>query len=267
MWKRRIRRNPSNVLPKLFLILFIFSVIGLIILLLKTNLLTVKKIEIDKPCVEESLIKNTANLLEQNYFLIDSTKIIKNLKKRFLCIENIKISKSFPDKVKLEIIKREAASQFINQKEKIASSSMQITEIATPSANYNDEILLVDKEGVVFAKSANYLNVPEIFLYGLKISLGDKLKDGMLNYLKILDKFKTFGVLIEKSWTDGKELVILTPEKSKIVFHLEENIDIQLASLQLILSEAKIDLKEVELIDLRFDKPVIKIAPKNNGKR
>jgi len=45
--------------------------------------------------------------------------------------------------------------------------------------------------------------------------------------------------------------------KYKIYFNLEEDMAFQLASLQLILNQDKIEKDKVEYIDLRFDKPVI----------
>ncbi|MBI4038755.1 hypothetical protein HY384_02235 [Candidatus Daviesbacteria bacterium] len=54
----------------------------------------------------------------------------------------------------------------------------------------------------------------------------------------------------------------------RIIFRLSNSLDVQLASLQLILGKAKIDGSRLEFIDLRFDKPVLKFTPKeSNGKR
>ncbi len=92
----------------------------------------------------------------------------------------------------------------------------------------------------------------------------DKSEGSFLNNaLKILDKIKTFGVTTKKSWVSG-EFFIINPDimDPKIIFRLDSQIDIQLASLQLILTEAKIDLKELTFIDLRFDKPIVRFAPK-----
>ena len=78
------------------------------------------------------------------------------------------------------------------------------------------------------------------------------------NIIKIFDKTKSLGIEIKQAWL--RENILVTETIPKMIFKLD-NVDSQLASLQLILSEAKIESKELEIIDLRFDKPVIKFAP------
>lgn len=54
-----------------------------------------------------------------------------------------------------------------------------------------------------------------------------------------------------------REIEVWLEEGILILFNSEKDVDIQLDSLQLILSRAKIEGKTIKKIDLRFDKPVI----------
>ncbi len=105
-------------------------------------------------------------------------------------------------------------------------------------------------------------NIPRIYFYDKNISLGNKLDKSLKDSLKILDKIRTFGVNI-KDTRVLNDLFLIYPQEGwpKIIFRMDDKVDIQLASLQLILEKTKIDNKELEFIDLRFDKPIVKFAP------
>ena len=78
-----------------------------------------------------------------------------------------------------------------------------------------------------------------------------------------MDAVKKMGISVNESFLNDS-FFIIKDETSviKVIFRLKNEVDIQLASLQLILDKAKIDEKELEFIDLRFDKPVVRYAPK-----
>lgn len=128
-------------------------------------------------------------------------------------------------------------------------------------------------KGWFFSKNIGSLDIPKLYLYNSKISLGQELGASINNALKILSKTKTFGVDAEKSWVIDNFLITDTTSKSRVIFKLNDKVDIQIASLQLILAEAKInhrtiptepgiDSNKLEFIDLRFDKPIVRFAPK-----
>lgn len=231
------------------------------------GLFTVKKVGVEAVlpgCVNENQLKDSSGILGQNFFLVNSAKIEKILKQKFFCIKSLNISKHFPDKVILQTSGRQPFAVLVDLKDKPVSPASLIENIATPSAGQLGNLYTIDDEGVVFDKNKDALNTPRIYIYGLTIAQGNNWTGG-LNALKILDKAKTFGVDIGESWMDEGYFVINSKPKPKIIFNLGGNIDIQLASLQLILAEAKINLKELEFIDLRFDKPIVRFTPKKNG--
>lgn len=272
MWRRRrLQKKRSGKWGKIFWIIPAFLIIAFLYLFFKSGIFNIKQVEVQDNqlgCTDGSQIRNLVTLVGQNFFLMDSQKIEDNLKKKFYCINSILIKKYFPSKVRVEVLKRLPVAIFNNLKEKEASIS-SLVDMATPSAQQIQDSFVVDGEGVVFSKDTSGLNVPGIYIYDPGISLGKRMESNLVkNSLKILERVKQMGVEIKESWIFDNFFVINSEvSKLKIIFRLDDKLDIQLASLQLILDKAKIDLKELEFIDLRFDKPVIKVAPEKDAKK
>lgn len=251
----------------IFIILLVVLIIS-IFFFVNSGFFRIKKIEVlgDKvECAEIDQIKNEAELYGQNFFFLDKTKPQEKLKAKFLCINEVYISKVFPDKLNIKIISRRPAAILINTAGVKAQLSLLIENIATPEASGTKGSFIVDNEGVVFSKSRDDLDILRIYV-DMDLAEGKKFGNSFINNtLKILDRIKTFGLSFKKSWII-EDVLIINPDTSdpKIIFKLSNQTDIQLASLQLILAKAKIDLKELTFIDLRFDKPVVRFAPKKN---
>lgn len=279
MWKqRRIKRRLVGFNIKYILTFFILVMFVLIIYFLKSGFFNIKVVEIevkDIACVQTNQLKDSSNLSGQNFLFLDFAKVVSNLKNKFVCIKSIEVSKYLPDKVKLQVLGRQPLAVLISLKEKQASISALVENMATPSAEQVQNSLVVDDEGVIFAEDPNLLNTPKIYIYNFQTSAGEKVNNIQIkNILKILEKIKAVGLFVNSGFA-GDDFFVVNIEnlKPKIIFRLTDQVNIQLASLQLIISEAKInrgtipddtgiDLRDTEFIDLRFDKPVIKVAPK-----
>lgn len=266
MWKRRKPKKRFPVVLAIFPVIVILLVVFLLYLFIKTGLLTVKKVEVEGNrlgCTDVNQLKDSSALYGKNYLFINSAKIEEGLKKKYLCIKSVMLSKHLPDKVVMQVSGRQPFAALVNLKDKPASSS-SFENIATPSAEQVENFYIVDNEGVVFSKDQADPNISKIYTYDSGISLGKNLANSLVaSSLIILDKVKMFGISAKENWISDDFFAIgRDPPGPKIIFRLGEKIDIQLASLQLILTEAKINLKELEFIDLRFDKPIVRFAPK-----
>ena len=268
MWKKRkLQKKRLGKWSKFFWVLPLFLIIVLSYLFLKSGIFTIKQVAVEAgslSCATEKEIRNSANLLGQNFFLANAKAAEETLKDKFFCIKSAPVSRSFPDKVKIQALSRQPAAILAILKEKEASMSSLLLNIATPSAAEIKEKFKVDSEGVVFSKETKELNIPKIYIFDPGISVGKKLESNHIgNTLKLLEGVKTFRVAVSESWIyDNIFIVNSNASKLKILFRLDDQVDIQLASLQVILDKAKIDLKELEFIDLRFDKPIVRFAPK-----
>lgn len=268
----RFRRKKRHLrFSKIIFLLSPLLIILSAVLLFRFNIFAVNNIEVQSestPCTDNNQINDIVKLKGQNFFLINSSKIENSLKKKFLCIKSVAISKYFPGKVNLHIFGRQPVAALVVLKDKPASPSSLLGSIATPSGSQVEDVYVADDENVIFSKEAGQLNIPKIYVFDLKVSLGQKLEDSLTNCLKILSQLKTLKVEVDKSWISDNFLVVdLNQPGPKIIFRVDEKIDIQLASLQLILSEAKIDANKLEFIDLRYDKPIVRFAPKNSIER
>lgn len=266
MWKSRHKKKPLEKITIFFLPGVIIMAVLVLFFFIKSGFFNINQIEITGKlsCAQDNQLKDETGTSGQNFFFLNTPKILDNLKKKFLCIKSVTLTKSLPNKIHLQVTNRQALAALINLKEKEASLSSLIENTATPEASAIDEVFVVDNEGVVFASKTDNLNLAKVYLSGVKASLGDKFTNNNLsNALQILEKVKALGVNIQRNWVYNNDLLIsqagLGP---KIIFNLDNKINTQLASLQLILTEAKINSGELEFIDLRFDKPVVKIAPK-----
>ena len=234
------------------------------ILILRSNFFNIKKVDIalDKiNCTDSETLRDSSGILGQNLIFIDSSKIINNIKNQFICVRKIVVSRQLPNKVKLSVSGREALGKLIKLNGE-ATRSASPEEIATPSAQIF-EGFLVDEDGVVFSKDTEQSSIQSIFIDNIEISPGTKLGEGVTNTLKILERVKIFNLNFQAVQILSNYLIIFPQiDNPKVIFRLNRDIDTQLASLQLILDKAKIDEDILEFIDLRFDKPIVRFAPK-----
>lgn len=261
---KRIRKNA------LFLTGFIIFSLSLIFLLLYFKFFNIKSINVkinNVSCADENQIKDSSKLLGQNFFLINTTQIAQSLKRNFLCIKNVNFSKVIPNHIRLDAEGRDPFARLISIKEQEATGSSFIENIATPSAEQIIDTYIVDNEGVIFSKETNF-EIPKIFVLNQSLSLGLKLNENLKNSLMILNNLKKLGLPPQDATV--KDEYFVTSSTPKIIFRSNERLDLQIASLQLILEKAKIEEQDLEFIDLRFDKPIVKFAPKKEldyGKR
>ncbi|QQG43422.1 MAG: hypothetical protein HYW45_00190 [Candidatus Daviesbacteria bacterium] len=135
----------------------------------------------------------------------------------------------------------------------------QVILLASSSASASGDLLAVDQKGVVFEKADQLADQLKLILLDQKFSVGQNLPASLVSaVVKMKDKLKDFQITVNTSWVFTNILVLNGPPI--IIADFNKNVDIQLTALQLILQKAKIDNKELKLIDLRFENPVIKYA-------
>ena len=249
---------------KVFLFIIIILVPAIFFGIFKLNLFTIKKIEVknDKAnCIDENRLTHEPTILGKNLFLVDAKKIRELLKKNFICIKDINFSKNLLSKLRMEVIGRIPVASLYSIKDWEASASSLIENKATPSASQKEGPYNGDDEGVIFEKGNDLVGFPKVDIIGLDLALGINLPDDYLKKtFKILEELKHLGINNNQSFVFTN--LVITSGNPKIIFRLDQDIDIQIASLQLIVQKAKIDSEVLEFIDLRFDKPLIKFAPK-----
>ena len=115
---------------------------------------------------------------------------------------------------------------------------------------FEEDFYLVDEDGVVLERTQK-TNLPVIS--------GSRLEDERIK--------KAIGILLafQLNLWEPKEIHLASEsyleigfkDNLEVLFSLQKEAQIQLDSLQLIFSRAKIEGRNIKKIDLRFDKPVV----------
>lgn len=261
--RQKLIRKKRNIVTKLLITLFLLVVLSLGFIFVYFDLLTVKSIDVSLDrleCASEQQIKGVVNILGQNFLMIDEKITAKKLQEKFFCVREVNFSKQLPNKIIMKVSGRKGAVVLSSFQQVEATGSAQV--IATSSAIPSKQFL-VDEEGVIFSDKIQS-NLPILYIGTDGLTLGKKLPSGLVkNSLDILNKLKTFGLEVKEAKIDQQRyLLINTNMGIAIIFEANEKLDYQLAALQLIVTQAKINDEKMEFIDLRFDKPVVKYAPK-----
>lgn len=263
---RRLKKRPTRKWSKLLWIIPFFLIFFFLFLFFKSGIFTIKQVVVAAKslgCASEKGIKDSAELTGQNFFLANTKAAEEAIKLKFYCIKAAPIKRSFPDKMRIEVLSRQPAAFLVALETKEASISSFI-DIATPSALPVKSSFQIDEEGMVFSKDPAGADIPRVYIFNADITLGKKMSGDLIpGTLRVLTKLKEIRFPVKESLVFDKLYIVTSDSpKLKIIFRLNEDLDTQLASLQVILDKAKIDLKELEFIDLRFDKPIVRFAPK-----
>ncbi len=248
----------------------LFTIVGLIsVLIYKFELYSIKISDIiinDAFCVNKSQVEDTLGLGKLNILSISFGLPKNSLLAKYPCVEDVRIERSFPRSIKIHVIGRKPFLKLANYQVVKGLDLSQIeASSSSTSALLNWDIegvqqarFIADHVGIVF-KEEDIQGLPLIFITEeLKTGFKFDIKD-YTALIQILDNLSKEYQGLEGKIV-GNNLMIKTPQK--MVFSLNRDVNRQLASLQLILQKAKINGESMELIDLRFDKPIVVYNPK-----
>lgn len=269
-------KTKLSWLPKILLGLLLTTILGSIYYFITSGIFAVKNLEVkaDKVnCTSTTNLKNSSQILGKNIFFIDKSRIEKKLKERYICVKSIGISRILPDKIKVDIFVRVTAAQILVFPIDEASSSAILNDfLMKKSASESAEVspqpqkyFTVDYEGVIFSED-RVPDKPKLFVWDDSLKVGQKInKEIISRSLEVIKKIEILTIKVTETKLYSNKYLLIDAEP-KLIFDLSNNIKTQLASLQLILSRAKIEEKEMEFIDLRFENPIVKYAPKKGEK-
>ncbi|MDO8619089.1 MAG: FtsQ-type POTRA domain-containing protein [Candidatus Daviesbacteria bacterium] len=275
------KRGSRNKFKKIFVVLGILIMLVLILTTLKSNIFVVRNLEVNLNrvnCVSEKEIKDNLQISDMNILFFDSRKILKTLQNKFPCIGSVNMQRVFPNRIKLQFYGRDAVfalkSTFLQEAsiaavlkdliEKSASSSTQASSSAAIQDIGQSNYLLVDQSGIIFTTINQSPYVPIILYWNNNLKQGDQLDQSLTAELSmIFSKFKELNLPISEVRVYPQGTAII-PSPNIIILNLNKDLTSQLAALQLIVTQAKMSKENMVFIDLRFDKPVVKYAPRSN---
>lgn len=212
--------------PLIFLIVLVF---------LSVFLFKIKNIEVfeGKGCIDESAV--IAQFKGKNIFTVSSKQSQNTIAGTYKCAKNVSVQKKYP-------------------------STLVITvEADRPLVKVGDKNIYLTKNGFVL-ENQNQGNLPAIFFdKEPELKIGEKIEDETVVFvLSLISQIeKTDFVATSIRILNPAMISVYNRENRAVIFTSEKDASFQVDSLQLILSESKIDPSKIEKIDLRFAKPVI----------
>lgn len=291
--RRRFTRNTINraqsfPIEKVKRILLLFLIAGILVILIRfiSANLAIKDLKVtgdNLNCVSSDDLAKSIKAQINNGLFINNSSIEKNIKEKYYCVLSIDIKRVGVGRIETEVKQRTPIAKVIKIEPQNLDYLVEIAE-ATASSEaaaliYPDfsikessesSSFIMDPQGMLFARNVENEGLPLIYFAKQDLSIGKIIFDGKAaEIVKLIDKVKLLGLEISTVKVEGDKILIDT--KPKLVFGLGRDLNIQFASLQLILQKAKMNSgeisatnqknKQIEMINLRFDKPVVRYSP------
>lgn len=212
------------------------SLIFLIVLaFLGAFLFKIHKVEVagGRGCVDESAV--ISQFKGKNILTVLSKQAQKTITEVYKCAKNVSVQKKYP-------------------------STLVITvEADRPLVKVGDKNIYITENGFVL-ENQNQENLPAIFFdKEPELRQGERIEDDTVVFaLSLISQIeKTDFVATSIRILNPAMISVYNRENRAVIFTSEKDANVQVDSLQLILSESKIDPSKIEKIDLRFAKPVI----------
>ena len=281
------KRRLGSHTRELIIFFALTSILALVFIFINSNFFKIRTVEINlnkANCASEKAVADSLDIYGKNIFFLDGDKKLKVVQDKFPCVGNLNIHQTLPSSVKVAVVGREARlaldltalpeasiSALRQLTEKISSQSAQATSSVFFASSGQSHYLLVDSSGKIFASSDQTVYIPIVEFWNSGLKIGDKLEQKLVSQLlSIFDKLKEFNLPILETRIYPEGVAIVT-SSSIILFNLNKDVPHQLAALQLIVTQAKIDEQSsrdsrtkgnMVFIDLRFENPIVKYAPR-----
>lgn len=226
-----------------FLFIVVFSTVFAGLYFLDTTF-RVKHIILEPQNKRNESLRGVEDLKEEYLFFLDEQEVISKVKNSNAYVKNVEVTKQYPDTLSLQI-----------------SYYIPLAILTVP-----DGYFLLGDEGVILEKSRKqftqklplityYQNVPFAhYQAGQQLNFAD-IKDS-LYYLQTLSSLKQ---TINSIDIKGFHMLGLYTSDEVYIFSAEKDRDQQVYQLEAVMREFMISGKKIESLDVRFDRPVVKI--------
>jgi hypothetical protein len=223
--------RPFIITALIILIIYILTIVGVF---------KIKKIETDKELKHiQNLTQITNQYLGEGYFSLNLEQMENDIKNSNRYIKTVSAAKFFPSKIRLEIEEYQPTSYL----------------------EYKDICYIFSQEGVILEEETEYEEC--VLENGILLESDQNiLAENKLIFDTEVEE--TVAVLTEFGWEVNKikldkNILNFSDGKKVVVIEVNEEYEDQLAKLYLILEKANIEGIEYESLDLRFQRPVMKL--------
>ncbi len=261
----RFRKKRHILKNRFFWLIFLSLIIlgGIFYFFLFSDFFQVKRINVSgtEKLSSPDINSVAENDLEQkllffnvkSIFLININKIKTDLSAKFPILDEVVITRAFPDALNIKVKERKEIGIFCRARPSFSSENPEGRDI---------NCFLMDGQGIIFENTATdtplLLFVSQTF--SQELNLGEQvIEQGILNsILKIQSTLKeNFGIPVkEASIVTEDRLNVMTGEDWEIYFNLKGDLQWQTTELTALL-ENRLPMekrKNLKYVDLRFDK-------------
>lgn len=228
--------------PKYILLLLFLSTIGVLSLLVADYYFEVKKVEIVSGKLKET--ESFENIfIGKNILLLTEDTVKKNISESNPQVGNVRLEKIYPNTVRIRI------------------------ELDNPTAilTVDQGLFVLNSSGKIINKvKTDNTNLPKINYYQ-KLNYSSFVPGDYVEYndiettLVFLKKLEGLDLDVANVDINGLSMIRLNLKSGVILATTEKDLETQVYQLEKIIKQFAIEGKEFETLDLRFDKPVVKI--------
>ena len=237
---RKKKKTVLSLFKKISIfVILIVSIVGLVVFV-KTALI-VKKINCrlnQTACPGEIWMELMSLAIGKNIVFFPTKDLVSQIKESHPLLKEVKIKKSLPNHLSFELKKREPQAALKSPR--------------------GEGFWIVDEEGFLLEK-ANEIELSVILVeQPINLNVGEKVEKETVWTINLLKSLK-FRLLMPKTAriVSPRQIEIELDDELLVIFSSLKEVNFQLDSLQLIFSRSKIEGRNLEQIDLRFDKPVV----------
>lgn len=239
------RRGSKLKIYLLTLLSSISLVSGLFFL---NNFFLVKEIKIESAIPQNQVklgqnqIRGLESLKKSNLLFISPEEIRKLILAQNAQIKNVIVRKKYPDSLLLSVE---------------SSSPLTFLKLNTGFAVLGEDAKILYK---IKAKNADFptMNFYQKFDY-YRITVGEILDyKEIVTAVYFLKKLKDLNLKVESIDINNVNMIVCNLKDKKIFFTTEKDKDKQTFELETLIKQFKIEAKDFKVLDLRFDKPIVK---------
>ncbi len=217
---------------------------GAVYVIGRLGIFEIKKISCQVDGEKECSAELNAELdryLNRNLLSVRPSQIENRVISTERLVQSAKVRSILPDFLKVDIVSRRAVAAIITTDE-------------------SWEAVEVDKEGIILGKTESFSELPRLIWPGIsQWPIENPVPENIITAAKITvlagERFKLAGI---PKVEFQSSLAIKLSSGEKVWLSLAKDSVEQLAGLQVVLNQARIEGKQPAEIDLRFDNPVIK---------
>lgn len=251
---------PFQAMTVFLLLLLIFISA---FLFFRSDLFQIKAIQLASQvpdCATEDGIKFETEAIGASIIFYDTNSAKQKILDKFYCIENVELTKAYPATLKVAIFERKpvVAALQIDQNPTLEFAT-QSASLISPNFATTSAIFALDKTGILFKNLPNSVALPKVGIAENLQIPGKITQSEILWLLKFLEAAEGFNLNFSEFIRTQDTTIVGKTGEGLLILLSSRTDEIKVASsLQAILKQAKIEGVKFSLLDLRFEKPILK---------